>query len=70
MAKSRKRYATVQQASDFCGLSPRTIRRLIARGALVAYRPVRGRILVDLVALKALVLASADPSHDREGGHR
>jgi len=52
------RFLTIAQAAGYVSLSPDSIRRLIERGDLVAFRPVRGRVLVDRRELDGLVLGS------------
>jgi excisionase family DNA binding protein len=52
------RFLTVGGAAAYSGLSDKSIRRLISRGDLVAYRPVRGRLLIDRQQLDALILGS------------
>jgi hypothetical protein len=55
-------------AEEFSGVSQRTLRRLIARQELTPYRPVRGRVLVDLRELDALIRSSAGAAETR-GSH-
>jgi excisionase family DNA binding protein len=54
------RYASYEQAGRYCGLSPRTIRKLIEQGRLRRYHPVPGRTVVDLHELDRLILASSN----------
>jgi excisionase family DNA binding protein len=52
------RYTTVAGAANYSGLSQDSIRSLISRRRLTAYRPVPGRVLVDRRQLDALILSS------------
>ncbi|MGK2904512.1 MAG: helix-turn-helix transcriptional regulator [Mycobacterium sp.] len=45
---SRRRYATLEQAGEYLGLTPRTIRKLIADGRLTGYRHGSRIVRVDL----------------------
>ena len=45
---SRRRYATLEQAGEYLGLTPRTIRKLIADGRLTGYRNGPRIVRVDL----------------------
>jgi hypothetical protein len=54
----RKRFRSVKGAGAHYDLSEDSIRRLVERGELVAYRPVPGRILIDCEQLEALILGS------------
>jgi excisionase family DNA binding protein len=54
-----KRYATVPQVALFTGLSDGTIRNLLATGQLTGYRPVPGRILLDLREVENFMHESA-----------
>lgn len=49
------RFLTVSGAAAYCSLSESSIRREIAAGRLAAYRPRKGRILLDRRQLDALV---------------
>lgn len=64
-ALNGKRYATVTEAAHFSGLSEKTIRRLLARRSLKAYRPVAGRIVVSLQELEAVIEGSAGAAGSR-----
>lgn len=52
------RFLTVDGVAAYSGLSTKSIRRLISRGDLVAYRPVRGRLLIDRHQLDAFILGA------------
>ena len=52
------RFLSVDRAADYCSLSPVSIRRLISAGKLAALRPVRGRIVIDRMALDSFVLGN------------
>ena len=56
--RAHARFLGVDAAAEHASLSPESIRRLIAGGRLTALRPVRGRVVVDVRQLDALVLAS------------
>ncbi|WP_304113662.1 AlpA family transcriptional regulator [Mycolicibacterium bacteremicum] len=45
---SRRRYATLEQAGEYLGLTPRTIRQMIADGRLTGYRHGPRIVRVDL----------------------
>lgn len=53
-----RRFMGIPDAAGYSGLSPKSIRRLLASGKLTILRPVRGRIVIDRVELDALVLNS------------
>lgn len=60
------RFQGVSPAAKYSGLSPASIRRLISTGKLTGLRPVRGRVVVDLRELDALLLSStAKPRKSR-----
>jgi hypothetical protein len=50
-----KRYGSVDEAGAYCGLSPRSIRQMLADKRLSAFRPQPGKVLVDLRELDALI---------------
>lgn len=52
------RYLTIDGAAAYCGLSAKSIRRLVSRGELEVMRPVKGRLLVDRHAIDSLCLSS------------
>jgi len=56
-----QRFLSVRSAASYADLSDDSIRRLIERGDLVAYRPVRGKLLIDRQQLDNLILGSARP---------
>jgi len=56
--RTNQRFLGVADAGRYAGLSPESVRRLIASGKLTAYRPVKGRVVVDVRQLDALVLGS------------
>lgn len=60
-----KRYLTVENAAAYSDLSTKSIRRMIQSGKLTAFRPVRGRILIDKQELDAVIRNSAS---QRQGG--
>ena len=56
------RFVGIADAARRADLSPESIRRLISAGKLTAFRPVRGRVVVDVRALDSFVLnATAQP---------
>ncbi len=63
-----RKYVAISQAAEFAGLSPGTIRNLIATGELTAFRPVPGRIVLDLYEVDRLVRGSSGQSSTR--GHK
>lgn len=54
-------FVTVDQAAAYAALSCDSIRRLIGRGDLTAYRPVGGRVLIERDELRRVILGSAGP---------
>ena len=52
------RFFGVKTAASYAGLSEDSIRRMIERGDLAAYRPVRGKVLLDRHQLDAVILGS------------
>jgi len=54
-----KRYAKIEECSEYSGLSVRTLHRMVADGRLTGYRPIAGRLLIDLHELDAFVRAAA-----------
>jgi excisionase family DNA binding protein len=50
-----KKYVSMAQAAEYAGLSEGTIRNLIAMRELTAYRPVPGRIVLDLEEIDRFV---------------
>lgn len=55
-----QRFLTIREAVVFCGLSDKSIRRLIGLKQLSAHRPLRGRILIDREDLMKLIKASKE----------
>jgi excisionase family DNA binding protein len=53
-----KRFLTVRSAAVYSDLSDDSIRRMFESGLLTAYRPVRGRVLVDRLQLDQVILSS------------
>ncbi len=51
-------FASVKGAMEFCGLSERTIRQMLADGRLTPYRPIPGRVLISLEELEKLIRES------------
>ena len=65
-----KKYVTVAAAAEFTGLSVATIRNLIAMHELTGYRPVPGRIVLDLREVDAFVRLSIGRRSTRGSGKR
>jgi excisionase family DNA binding protein len=49
------KYANLQTAAPWSGLSEKTLRRLIGEGKLTSYSPVGDRILINLHELDDLI---------------
>jgi excisionase family DNA binding protein len=60
-----EKYVTVQKAAEFTGLSVATIRNLIATRDLTAFRPVPGRIVLDLSEIDKFMRRSSGQSSTR-----
>jgi hypothetical protein len=56
--KTNPRYGTLKAAAEFSGLSIPSLRKLIAKGILIPYKPI-GRIFLDLSALEVFMRNSA-----------
>ncbi len=52
------RFLTIDLAADYCSLSVESVRRMIRSGKLKPLRPVKGRIVLDRIALDAVVTGS------------
>jgi excisionase family DNA binding protein len=61
------RFLGIEAAAAYCGLSAKSIRRLIAAGKLTAHRPVRGKVLLDRQQLDALILNSTSTPRTGRG---
>ncbi len=66
----KKRFVKTKTATSFVDLSEGSIRRLIASGKLVGYRPVAGTVLVDRLELEALVRNSTSRPRKGRGQNR
>lgn len=53
-------FMSFEEAEQYSSLSVKTLRRLAAAGKLVAYRPVRGRCLLDRAELSAFIRSTAN----------
>ena len=53
--RTAKRYATVAEVADYTGLSEGTIRNLLSTRELTAFRPVAGRVVLDLREVERFV---------------
>lgn len=51
------RWLSVEGAAEYCSLSSKSVRNLIAGGKLTPSRAVRGKILIDRRQLDAVLLA-------------
>lgn len=58
--RSAKGYVTVAEAAHYTGLSEGTIRNLMATRELTAFRPVPGRVLLDLNDVDKFMRRSAN----------
>ena len=67
VARSRRRWLSVADASDYCGLSQESVRRLLSAGKLTGHRPVRGKILIDRLQLDAVIAASSSQPRTGRG---
>ena len=55
-AERRRRYATQADAAEYLGVTPRTIRQMIADGRLTGYRSGTRLVRVDLNELDAAMV--------------
>ena len=53
-----QRFMSIRTAAAYADLSQDSVRRLLERGELTAYRPVKGKILVDRLELDGVILGS------------
>jgi hypothetical protein len=56
------RFLSLAAAETYSSLSAETLRRLIRRGLLKAYKPSAGRVVIDRLQLDELILGSARPA--------
>jgi excisionase family DNA binding protein len=70
IAAALPRYLGVDAAGTYSSLSAKSIRRLLSAGKLHAYRPVRGRVLIDREELDAFILSSGAQKLRIGRGHR
>ena len=62
----QRRFLSIESAAAYVDLSAKSIRRLISAGKLKPLRPVRGKIVIDRIALEQLVATSdAHPRNSR-----
>ena len=61
------RFLSVDRAAEYCSMSTASIRRLIAGGKLTPLRPVKGRIVVDRMALESFILSSSQKPRKGRG---
>ena len=61
----QRKYVGIQGAAVLSGLSVPTIRHLVARGELVAYRPVPGKLVVSVEQLDSYIRSTAGQQSSR-----
>ncbi len=54
-----RRYLSVDETARYCGVSSKTIRRMLASGRLNALRPYARKVVIDIEELDAVVRGSA-----------
>lgn len=59
------RYASIDQAAAWSGMSARSLRRLVANGTLVPFRPLKRRVLIDLRQLDCVIRGAANSTGTR-----
>lgn len=64
----QRKYITVAETAQFTGLSIGTIRNLLSMRLLTAFRPVPGRILLDLTEVDEFVRSRNGPRSTRGKG--
>jgi len=64
------RFLSVKAAAMYTELSEDSIRRMLERGALTAFRPVKGKILIDRQQLDSTILGSSSRPRSGRGLHR
>ena len=64
-----QRWLTLEQAGTYAGVSEKSIRRLIDAGKLTPHRLVKGRVLVDVRELDAVVASSTSRPRKGRGLH-
>ena len=64
------RWLTIDAAESYSGLSGPSIRRLIRRGTLTAYRPIPGRVLIDRRQFDTVILSATAPPTAGRGKRR
>jgi hypothetical protein len=57
--ETHPRWGSIVDAARHCGLSPATIRQLLARKELKKYKPTPKKVLVDLHELDRLIQSRA-----------
>ena len=60
-----RKYVTIAEAAEYSGLSVGTIRNLVAMQDLSSFRPVPGRIVLDLEDIERFVRRSRGKSSTR-----
>jgi excisionase family DNA binding protein len=58
--KTIKKYVSIADVAEYTGLSEGTIRNLLATRELTAFRPVPGRVVLDLREVERFVRRSAE----------
>ncbi len=67
LASAPRRYLTIKSAARYADLSEESVRRMISAGKLTAYRPVRGRVLIDRQEFDAAIRASVTKPRSGRG---
>lgn len=62
-----QRYLTIKSAARYADLSEESVRRMISAGKLTAYRPVRGRVLIDRHELDSAIRSSTKAPRSGRG---
>jgi excisionase family DNA binding protein len=65
-----KQFVTIAEAAEFVGLSVSTIRNLLATGELTGFRPVPGRIVLDVREIESFVRRTSGQSSTRGSAQR
>lgn len=58
LKKPERRFLSIATAAAYADVSKESVRRLVNSGKLKAFRPVRGKVLIDRRELEAYVLGS------------
>jgi len=63
------RFKSVADTVVYAGLSADSIRRLVERGDLTAYRSVKGKIVLDIQEVDSFILGSTNRPQNGRGAH-